>query len=282
VPLDQRDPLRTTSYGVGELIAAALDLRAGRLLIGCGDSGVNDGGAGLAEALGIRLLDRRGRPIGRGGRALARLAKVDMAARDPRLKRVQIDVAVNWNNTLLGRRGVARMFGPQKGASPAAIAELERGLSNLVAVIRRDLGLRVGNMPGAGASGGLGAALHAFFGARLHPRFEVLSRFLDFDGLLDRADLVLTAEGSIDRLTPIGKLPAEIARRAKLRGVPVVALVGSVGEGARATHAVGIDAYFSILNRPYSLEEAMLKAPELVAEATEQALRLALLNYGRS
>jgi glycerate kinase len=282
VPLDQREPLRTTSYGVGQLIGAALDLGAGRVLIGCGDSGVNDGGAGLAEALGVRLLDRRGRPIGRGGGALARLARVDMSARDPRVERVQIDVAVNWNNMLLGSRGVARMFGPQKGASPAAVAALERGLANLATVVRRDLGLRIRHMPGAGASGGLGAGLHAFLGARLYPRFEVLTRFLDFDGLLDRADLVLTAEGSIDRLTPIGKLPAEIARRAKLRGVPVVALVGSVGEGAQTTHAIGIDAYFSIVNRPCSLAEAMSKAPELVAEATEQVLRLALLNRRRS
>jgi glycerate kinase len=282
VPLDRRDPLRTTSYGVGELISAALDLGMERLLIGCGDSGVNDGGAGLAEALGVRLLDRRGKSIGRGGRALERLVAVDVSARDPRVERVQIDVAVNWNNLLLGPRGVARTFGPQKGASPAAVAKLERGLSNLAKVVRRDLGLPVRSMPGAGASGGLGAGLHAFLGARLCPRFEVLTRFLDFDALLDRADLVLTAEGSIDRLTPIGKLPAEIARRAKLRGIPVVALVGTVGEGAQATHAIGIDAYFSILNRPCSLTEAMSKAPELVAEATEQALRLALLNWRRS
>jgi glycerate kinase len=281
VPPDRRDPLRTTSYGVGELIGAALDLGADRLLIGCGDSGVNDGGAGLAEALGVRLLDRRGRPIGRGGRALARLARIDLSGRDRRLDRVRIDVAVNWHNMLLGRRGVARVFGPQKGASPAAVAVLERGLANLAAAIRRDLGVGVRSMPGAGASGGLGAGLHAFLGARLHPRFEVLTRFLDFDGLLERADLVLTAEGSIDRLTPVGKLPAEVARRARLRGVPVVALVGSVGQGAQATHAVGIDAYFSILNRPYSLEEAMARAPELVAEATEQAIRLALLDCRR-
>lgn len=281
VPLDQRDPLRTTSYGVGELIGAALDLGADRVLIGCGDSGVNDGGAGLAQALGVRLLDWRGKPIRRGGRGLARLATVDISARDPRLDRVQIDVAVNWHNKLLGPRGVARVFGPQKGASPTAVAELEGGLTNLATVIRRQLGLSVRNMPGAGASGGLGAGLHAFVGARLYPRFEVLTRFLDFDSLLERADLVLTAEGTIDRLTPIGKLPAEIARRAKLRGVPVVALVGSVGKGARATHGIGIDAYFSILNRPYSLASAMSNAPKLVEEATEQIVRLALLNCCR-
>lgn len=278
VPSDQRDPLRTTSYGVGELIRAALDLGARRLLVGCGDSGVNDGGAGLAEALGVRLLDWRGRPMGRGGRALGRLARIDTSALDPRVGRSSIGVAVNWNNLLLGRRGVARVYGPQKGASPAAVAELEDGLRNLATVMRRDLGIDVRKMAGAGASGGLGAGLHAFLGARLYPRFEILARFLDFEGLLENADLVLTAEGSIDRLTPIGKLPAEVARCAKLRGVPVVALVGSVGDGAETTHAIGIDAYFSILNRPYSLTEAMAKAADLVAEATEQAVRLALLD----
>jgi glycerate 2-kinase len=278
VPPDQRDPLRTTSYGVGELIRAALDLGVRRLLVGCGDSGVNDGGAGLAQALGVRLLDRRGKPIGRGGRALLRLARIDLSSRDPRLGQASIDVAVNWNNMLLGRHGVARVYGPQKGASRAAVAELEAGLRSLATIIRRDLGIDVREMNGSGASGGLGAGLHAFLGARLHPRFEILARFLNFDDLLAQADLVLTAEGSIDRLTPAGKLPGEVARRAKLRGVPVIALVGSIGDGAETTHAIGIDAYFSILNRPISLPEAMARASELVAEATEQAVRLALLD----
>lgn len=278
VPADQRNPQRTTSYGVGELIRRALDLSPKRLVIGCGDSGVNDGGAGLAEALGIRLTDRTGRVIGRGSTALRRLAHVDLTGRDPRLGNVSIDVAVNWDNVLLGRRGVSRVFGPQKGASPKDVVKLEHGLRNLATVIWRDLGIDVRTIWGGGASGGLGAGLHAFLGARLHPRFAILSRFLDFDALLERSDLVLTAEGTIDGLTPIGKLPAELARRAKLAGIPVVALVGSVGAGAEAVHASGITAYFSVLDRPCSMAEAMLRAPELVAKATEQVVRLALLD----
>jgi glycerate kinase len=278
VPVDQRDPLWTTSYGVGDLVREALDLGAQRLLIGCGDSGVNDGGAGLAQALGIRLSDRRGRTIGRGCRALGGLAHVDLSGRDPRLSDVSIDVAVNWDNVLLGRRGVSRIFGPQKGALPKDLATLEIGLGTLAAVIQRDLGIDVRTMQGGGASGGLGAGLHAFLGARLYPRFAILSRFLDFDALLERADLVLTAEGSIDGLTPFGKLPAEVARRAKQAGIPVVAIVGSVGDGADTVYEIGIDAYFSIVDRPGSMADAMSRAPELVARATEQVVRLALLD----
>ncbi|ACM33595.1 MULTISPECIES: glycerate kinase [Diaphorobacter] len=278
VPVGQRDPLRTTSYGVGELVREALDLGAQRLLIGCGDSGVNDGGAGLAQALGIRLSDRRGRAIGRGCGALDGLAHIDLSGRDPRLGDVSIDVAVNWDNVLLGRRGVSRVFGPQKGASPKDLAALETGLRTLAAVIRRDLAIDVRTMQGGGASGGLGAGLHAFLGARLCPRFAILSRFLDFDALLERADLVLTAEGRIDGLTSFGKLPAEVARRAKQAGIPVVAIVGSVGHGANTMHEIGIDAYFSIVDGPGTMADAMSRAPELVASATEQVVRLALLD----
>jgi glycerate kinase len=184
---------------------------------------------------------------------------------------------VNWQNVLLGPRGVARLYGPQKGASPKAVAELEEGLGTLAEVIRRELGIDVASMPGGGASGGLGAGMHALLGAKLVPRFQIASRFVKFDRLLARADLVLTAEGSIDQLTAHGKMPAEIARRAKRRGVPVIALVGTVGDGAEASHAVGIDAYFSIVNGPCSPEEAMAKAPKLVVQATEQVIRLVLL-----
>lgn len=282
VPRAARDPLRTTSYGVGELIRAALDAGAKRIVVGCGDSGVNDAGAGMAEALGFRLLDRAGKPIGRGGGALERLASIDAAGADPRLAHVAIAVAVNWHNVLLGPRGVARTYGPQKGASPAAVAKLEAGLENFARVVRRDLGPGVAAMPGAGASGGLGAALHAFCGATLHPRFDIISRYVAFDRMLKDCDLVITAEGCIDRTTARGKMPTELARRAKRFGVPVIALAGSIGEGASDAHAAGVDAYFSILDRPASLAEAMESAPTLVAAATEQAVRLARLAFRRN
>ncbi|GLK79749.1 glycerate kinase family protein [Methylopila turkensis] len=274
VPRDLRDPGATTSFGVGELIRAALDLGAERILIGCGDSGINDAGAGMAQALGVRLLDAEGRQIGRGGAELARLARVDLSGRDPRLDGVTIDVAVNWHNVLLGERGVARVFGPQKGATPAQVEELAAALETFASVVRRDLGVEFDGMPGAGASGGLGAGLHALIGATLRPRWDVVMAYIDLDQSLAMADLVITAEGSLDGQTPFGKAPAEIARRAKRWNLPVIALAGTVGQGAASTLSVGVDAYFSILTRPCSMDEAVADARRLVREATEQAVRL--------
>jgi glycerate kinase len=276
VPKDLRDPTLTTSQGVGELIRAALDLGAERILLGCGDSGVNDAGTGMAQALGIRLLDTSGRRITGTGAALASLDRVDLSRRDPRLDRVRIDVAVNPYNMLLGKRGVARVFGPQKGATPQQVALLERGLETFARIVRHDLGIEVAMLTGGGASGGLGAGLHAFLGARLHPRFDLILRYIDLDRHLAKADLVMTAEGGIDGQTRFGKVPAEIATRAKRHKLPVVALAGTVGLGAESTREVGIDAVFSILKRPCSLEDAIQDTGALLADAAEQTVRLML------
>ncbi|MER9630188.1 glycerate kinase [Mesorhizobium sp. M0296] len=274
VPTDMRDPTRTTSYGVGELIRFALDLGAERILIGCGDSGVNDAGTGMAQALGVRLLDGGGRPISGSGSALSSLARVDLSSRDHRLSNVRVDVAVNPYNMLLGERGVARVFGPQKGATPDQVVLLEQGMENVAHVVRRDLGVDVTPLVGGGASGGLGAGLHAFAGARLHPRFDLILRYMDLDHRLSNADIVMTAEGGLDGQTSFGKIPAEIARRAKRHNLPVIALAGTIGAGAEATHDIGIDAFFSILCRPCSLEDAIRDADTLLANAAEQAFRL--------
>jgi glycerate kinase len=274
VPRDARDPRRTTSYGVGEMIRAALDAGAERILLGCGDSGINDGGAGMAQALGVGLLDEFENPIGRGGRELARLRRIDLGGRDPRLARVRIDAAVNWHNVLLGPRGVARVFGPQKGATPEMVEEMERGLVNYADIIRRDLGLEVGAIPGGGASGGLGAGLRALLGGHLNRRWDIIMKYIDLDGLLAKSDLVLTAEGGIDGQTPFGKVPSEVARRAKRLRLPVIAIAGTVGQGAEINLAHGIDAYTSILRRPCSLAEAIADSQALVRTATEQTLRM--------
>ncbi|MEJ7840477.1 MAG: glycerate kinase [Rubrobacter sp.] len=280
VPREVRDPSGTTTHGVGELVRAALDDGAERLLVGCGDSGTTDGGAGMAQALGVRLLDGKGEEIGRRGIELARLESIDFSGRDPRLDDVEIDVACNWHNLLCGPRGVARVFGPQKGATPEQVERLAGALDNYADVVERELGVDVREMPGGGASGGLGAGLSALLGATLHPRYEIVSRYLEVESLIEGSDLVFTAEGGIDFQTPRGKIPAEIAARAKKFGVPVVAIVGTVGKGAAINHDYGIDAYLSILQEPCTLEDAIENAGELVTVCAEDVTRLVMV--GRS
>lgn len=278
VPRDLRDPGATTTYGVGELIGAALDAGARRILVGCGDSGTSDGGAGALQALGARLLDADGWELPRGGRELTRLSRIDPAGLDPRLRDTEIRVACNPFNVLTGERGVARVFGPQKGATPTQVEQLAAGLEHWAHVLTRDLhatgDLALG--PGTGASGGLGAGLAAL-GAQLLPRFDVLLDHLDLNARLARADLVVTAEGALDHQTPRGKVPAEVARRAKRFGRPVLVLAGTIGQGAHHVRAEGVDAYSAILPAPVSLTEALGRGAEFLTDATERALRMIVL-----
>lgn len=279
VPRPRRDPGGTTTYGVGELIRAALDHGVRRIIVGCGDSGTSDGGAGALTALGARLFDADGRDLAPGGTALARLARIDTSGLDPRLAGTELLVACNPYNLLCGPRGVARVFGPQKGASPRQVEELAAALDRWAGVLARDLpargtDLRLG--AGTGASGGLGAGLAAV-GARLLPRFDVLLGHLDLDARLAAADLVITAEGALDHQTPRGKVPAEVARRAKLHGRPVLALAGTLGEGAHEVHGTGVDAYGTIIPGPMALPEALLHAREFLADAAERTLRMVLI-----
>jgi glycerate kinase len=276
VPKQKRDPLHTTTYGVGELIKAVLDAGAQRILLGCGDSGTNDGGAGAAEALGVKLLKADGSPIGRGGAALAEIDRIDLSGRDERLNHVTIDVACNIHNILCGASGVARVFGPQKGASPEAVEQLERALERYAQVIERDAGADVREMPGGGASGGMGAGLHALLGATLHSRYDIIFKYFKLDEALRQADLVLTAEGGINFQTPRGKVPAEVARRAKKYGLPVVAIAGSIGERAEINYEHGIDAMFSILAEPCALEEALGNSGTLLERSAENVMRALL------
>ncbi len=274
VPRDRRNPMLTTSYGVGELIRHALDAGVDKILIGCGDSGINDGGAGLAQALGARLLDEEGAEIGRGGAELMWLHRIDLSGLDPRLRTVRIDAAVNWHNMLLGPKGVARVFGPQKGATPAQVDYLDAALQRWALAIRAETGVDVAKARGAGASGGLGAGLCAIAGATLHPRFDIVMQYLDFDGLLAGADLVITAEGSLDGQSPYGKVPCEVARRAAVHGIPTIALAGTIGKGVDQTFAHGISAFASILKRPCTLEEAIRDGERLLRRAAEDAMRM--------
>jgi glycerate 2-kinase len=277
VPRDARDPMQTTTRGVGELIIAALDLGARRIIVGCGDSGTNDGGAGMAQALGCLLLDEHGEQIGDGADGLQHLARIDLSRRDPRLAEVSVEAALNITTRLCGPQGVARVFGPQKGADASKIVLMERALENYAAVVQRDVGIAVADMPGGGASGGLGAGLAALLGAQLRSRYDVVLAYFDLDEHLRWADLVLTAEGGIDLQTPHGKIPVEVARRAKQLGLPVIALAGQVDASARIVYDHGIDAYFSTTVRPSTLLSAMVEAEATLALTAENVMRVVAL-----
>ena len=280
VPADRRDPTRTTTAGVGELLRAALDTGCRRVVVGCGDSGTSDGGAGALQALGARVLDAHGRELGRGAAALADVAEVDLSGLDPRLSQVELVVAGNTSNVLTGPHGVARVFGPQKGATPAQVELLAAGLDRWAAALSRACGQELAVVPGGGASGGLGVGLMAV-GATLACRFDVfLDRALTgqgLDELIAAADLVITAEGQLDAQTPHGKVPAEVARRCRAAQTPVVALAGTLGEGWEAVYAMGLAAVSSIVPGPMSLQRAMDEAAVLVADAAESLVRTVLV-----
>lgn len=274
VPRNQRNPLKTTTYGVGELITAALDMGVDNILIGCGDSGTSDGGAGMAQALGVQFLDEKQQSVTiNGGEDLLTVNSIVTTQLDSRLKDIPINVACNWKNILCGEQGVAHIFGPQKGATPKQVEHLASALEHYAALIEEAMAIDVRSMPGSGASGGLGAGLIVFAGATLHPRFEIIMDYINIEEKILSADMVLTAEGSLDFQTPNGKIPAEVARIAKKNNIPVIAITGTIGKGANLNYHAGIDAYCSIIQKPTSLEKAIKKAPKWIEESTESILR---------
>jgi glycerate kinase len=281
VPRNQRNPLKTTTYGVGELILSALDLGVDHILIGCGDSGTSDGGAGMAQALGVRFLDKNQQIVHiNGGEDLLQVDSLDLSNLDKRLQQVSIHVACNWKNILCGEKGVARIFGPQKGATPEQVETLSLALEQYAALIQEEVGIDVRSLPGSGASGGLGAGLIAFTGSILHPRFDIIMDYIHIEDKIEKADVVLTAEGSLDFQTPNGKIPAEVARIAKKHNIPVIAIAGTIGKGADLNYQAGIDAYISIIPKPTSLEKAMKKAPKWIERSTESVLRQVGIGLG--
>jgi glycerate kinase len=281
LPEQARDATATTTLGTGELMRAALDLGAGHIIVGLGGSATNDGGIGMAQALGWRFPDAAGRTVEPVGGRLADIARIDAAGKDPRLDRVRVEAVCDVDNPLIGPRGASRVYGPQKGATPGQVDALDAGLTHLAALVTRDLGLRVAELPGAGAAGGIGAGLVAFAGATLRPGAELVLDLLAFDRHLDGADLVLTAEGRIDHQTAHGKAPAAVAARARARGIPCIAIAGGVGDAIGALHDIGIDAVFSLCRGPMSLTAAQAKAEPLLADAAEQAVRAFLAGRAR-
>jgi glycerate 2-kinase len=274
VPLERRDPRITTTRGTGELIRHALDLGCRRLLIGIGGSATNDGGAGMVQALGAHLLDEQGQELPPGGAALAQLAHIVYDTLDPRLHNMAVQVACDVDNPLCGPHGASAIYGPQKGATPAMVSELDNALRHYATIVKRDLGVDVLDLPGAGAAGGLGAGLMAFLNAELLPGSMMVLDALHFDTYLATADLLITAEGHLDIQTLHGKSVGTVASAAKARGVPVIVIVGGVDHDEQALYDLGITAIVPLPTHPMTLTEAMTSASSLVSRAAERALRL--------
>jgi len=292
VPEELRNPLVTTSYGTGELIRHAIELACERIILGIGGSATNDGGVGMIQALGGSFRDENGEEVGFGGRELVRIRSIDLSGLAPVFRDmsgaerngypeipvarqcVALTVACDVDNPLTGPRGASAVFGPQKGATPEMVAELDAGLRNLAEVIRRDVGVDVENVPGAGAAGGMGAAAAAFLGAQLKPGIEIVMEVARFDEALEGASLVITGEGRVDGQTLQGKCISGVLSAARARGVPVVVLGGSIEPEGYGLLKAGAAAVLSIVDRPMTLAEACTRAGELLERAGEQVARM--------
>jgi glycerate kinase len=276
----ERNPMKTTTRGTGELIRCALKLGARHILVGIGGSATNDGGMGMARALGIRFLDKRGREIAEGGGALSRLARIDPARRDARIDGLRVEVACDVDNPLTCPYGAAHVYSPQKGATPEMARQLDANLGRLAQIIKHDLGIDILAVPGAGAAGGLGAGLMAFLGGVLRPGVDMVIDSVGLKRRLQGCDLVITGEGRMDGQTVYGKTPAGVARTAKLLGLPVIAICGSLGDGVEAVHGVGIDIYFSSLRQSIDESEFPVRGPHELRDCARQVGRLLALHVG--
>lgn len=269
----ERNPLIASSYGTGELMLAAVRSGAKRIIVGLGGSATNDAGAGLLQALGVRLLDKNGNDLAHGGAALANLTTIDISTMDPALKNVAITAACDVTNPLTGPTGASAVFGPQKGASKDDVATLDAALAHFAQVIDSQLGVAVNDVPGAGAAGGIGAALKGFLNAEFRPGIAIVIEQSGLDAAAQWADVVFTGEGSIDFQTKFGKTPAGVAETAKRHGKPVIAVAGHIGTGIDELHEVGIDAVFGIAPGAASLSELLADAAANVTRTTEQIVR---------
>lgn len=281
VPADKRNPLVTTTRGTGELIKAALEQGVEHIIIGLGGSATNDGGAGMARALGVKLLDGKGNEIGEGGGSLDQLATIDVSGLDPRLKFVKIEAACDVDNPLTGERGASAIFGPQKGATPEMVRKLDKNLSHFAKIIEKDLGKSIAEVPGAGAAGGIGGGLLAFLSAELKKGIDIVIEATNLYEHVKNAALVITGEGKIDAQTMYGKTPIGVARTAKKYGVPVIAIAGNIARDSDIVLEQGIDAVFSIVPGVVPLTDAIEHAAEYVERLSKNIASLFKIAYGR-
>lgn len=270
----ERNPLKTSTYGTGQLILDALERGCSKIIMGIGGSATNDGGMGMAKALGVKFLDKDGEVIEEGGGSLHKLAKIDLSKLDARLKSIEFIVACDVNNPLCGETGASAVYAMQKGATVEMIHELDNNLSHYADIIKRDTGIDVKEVPGAGAAGGLGAALIAFCGAKLLKGVDIVLDTVNIDERMKNVDIVITGEGRIDAQTANGKVPVGIATRAKKYNKPVFAIAGFIGDGAELVYEHGIDSIMSSMVAPISVEESMKQSRKLIRDASERLFRV--------
>jgi len=275
---EMRNPTLTTTYGTGELILSALERGLKRIYVGIGGSATNDGGMGMARALGYRFLDRDGNELPDGGGSLGQLDRIEVANVMPLLKDARITVMCDVENPLFGPDGAAFVYGPQKGADPDMVQLLDENLRHFSEILIRDMNADVAGIPGSGAAGGLGGGLMAFCGAELKPGIEMVLDILNFDGHLQDVDLVVTGEGRIDGQSAKGKVPAGVAKRAKKLNKPLVAIAGGVGEGAEGLYSIGTDLILPIVDGPMELRQAMDEVGILLERSGERLARIIALN----
>ncbi len=275
----ERNPAVTSTFGTGELIKDALKHKPKKMLIGIGGSATNDGGTGMARALGVKFLDASGQPIAEGGEALKNLAHIDMSGLDKRINNISIEVACDVDNPLTGRHGAAQVYSPQKGATPSMVKKLDAALKHLAEVISRDIGPNILKIPGSGAAGGLGAGLMAFMGAKLRPGIDIVIDSVKLRRRLKGCDLVITGEGMMDDQTVYGKTPAGVAKVAGELKIPVIAICGSLGKNASKVRSVGIQTYFASINTCINEDELPREGPAMLADTAEQIGRILALNF---
>lgn len=274
VTKDTKNPLITTTYGTGELIRECLDQGIKRIIIGIGGSATNDGGTGMAEALGAKFLDQKGETLPRGGGSLDRLCTIDVAELDPRLQEVEIIVACDVTNPLCGENGASHVFGPQKGATPEMVLQLDNNLAHYAEVVKSVLNKDIRDVPGAGAAGGLGAGLLIFTKSTLQRGIDIIIQYTGLREKLAGADYCFTGEGGMDFQTKFGKTPYGVAKVAKEKGIPVIALAGYIGEGVEVLYEEGIDAIFGIVPGAHEIEKLLADGPRNVERTSENIGRL--------